>query len=372
MQLHGFSIFMGVLIGFLAGRRPNANYLAAVSTTTGGGLRGDCTIPHHPANTYVLSVVGSKHDDAVADIIAERDASQRQPPAMFILNSMESKHATSSSSTTAIPPQDVTTPTTGAGAFSRPPSSSDIVLTVLTGLKGVSEFDVAADALFAHALAYETPDRKDFVLEEWTKQTTGGLVDQDRVLLSKMYREADSVFEYGLGESTFIASLVGVPRYSGIDSDPEWVAMARKQSLPHFRFYYADVGDTKAWGMPAVDLPKNALNYQAAPLLAEPLPFDVYMVDGRWRVPIVALSFLHASARGANHDDTKVLLHDCQGNATYSDLDNVLERRSDYTKLNEILELVNHSYRKLCVFKRKATTTNKDLLKFWEANAYSA
>ena len=40
-------------------------------------------------------------------------------------------------------------------------------------------------------------------------------------------------------------------RFSGIDSDANWVASARKESKAnHFRFLFADVGDTGPWGMP--------------------------------------------------------------------------------------------------------------------------
>lgn len=75
--------------------------------------------------------------------------------------------------------------------------------------------------------------------------------DADRLTLGDLYYNANSVFEYGLGESTLIAAHTGVPRYAGIDSDAEWVAQARKNSkLDHFRFNFADIGAIQAWGNP--------------------------------------------------------------------------------------------------------------------------
>ena len=253
-------------------------------------------------------------------------------------------------------------------------TNTNIRLSVLKGLKTISEFDIAAESLFEQTIQKDKPPlpRNNFELSLWTKKTTGGLSDHDRRLLASIYRDAESVFEYGLGESTYIAAEVGVPRYAGIDSDPVWVSMARNQSLPHFRFYFADIGTTANWGWPQKPHPKNELNYQAVPLLSEPLSFDVYMVDGRWRVPIVALSFLHASARGASHNHTQVLLHDCYGNETLTDRDLKAfqpKRVIKYVKLHELFKIVNHSQSMLCVFKRKETTTNNDILKFWKDNA---
>ena len=50
-----------------------------------------------------------------------------------------------------------------------------------------------------------TPPSKEFDLSKWKNNGTGGLMDKDRVLLAQMYRNASSVFEFGLGESTLIA-----------------------------------------------------------------------------------------------------------------------------------------------------------------------
>jgi hypothetical protein len=96
MHLHGFSLFTGVLIGFLVGGRPFGNYLETIYT--GGGLRGGSTIARCPTTINDLGA----------------DASQRQPRVMFVLTSMENDHATSSS-TAAIPLTIITEPTTDAG-----------------------------------------------------------------------------------------------------------------------------------------------------------------------------------------------------------------------------------------------------------------
>jgi hypothetical protein len=165
-------------------------------------------------------------------------------------------------------------------------------------------FDGMVDIAYQHMLdrlpsSSSPEEQKTFDVTTWTDTTMGGLLDQDRQLLGRIYGQADSVMEYGLGELTYIANYVGVQRYAGIDSDPNWVAMARDKVSDHFRFYLADIGPTKAWGHPAwLDLGKQMLTFQLAPLMLEPRPFDVYMVDARFRFPCVLASFLHASAKG--------------------------------------------------------------------------
>lgn len=220
-----------------------------------------------------------------------------------------------------------------------------------------------AQALVNQSLNIQDTRRRDFVLSTWTNRTTGGLRDQDRVLLARLYREANSVFEYGLGESTYIANYVGVPRYAGIDSSVEWIDTTRKKVSSHFRFYYGDTGDIGDWGFPADPLlAKSAWQYQLAPLQSELEPFDVYMVDGRWRVACSLASFLHASARGARHSGTIVLIHDC---FQPKQPPPVLERKAEgrnYHVNDDILELVEHSQARLCVYKRKENTTDDLLL----------
>jgi hypothetical protein len=226
----------------------------------------------------------------------------------------------------------------------------------------VSAFDMAVAK--SHDVAFATlPSvlRKTFDVNTWTKTTTGGLRIADRTLLAEIYGQANSVFEYGLGESTYIADHVGVARYAGIDSDASWVANARDSVSTHFRFYFADIGETKAWGFPNKVLPKSILDYQVVPLVAEPEAFDVYMVDGRWRMACLMLTFLHASARGADSSQTIVLLHDC---LIAPDID----RREEYLKAEHLLDLVRHSGDRLCVYQRKPATTDEELYAIWLQN----
>lgn len=213
------------------------------------------------------------------------------------------------------------------------------------------------------------PPARPFNLVEWGKKTAGGLMDQDRLYLAKLYGQAESVFEYGLGESTYIADHVGVRRYAGIDSDPVWVGLARANVSSHFRFYLADIGETKRWGFPEDNLTKSVFQYQMGPLVSEPEAFDVYMVDGRWRFACMMAAFLHASAHGAPHTKTTVLLHDCMANPDehIGAVESGAPRkhyRMHYHDADHLLRL-EHSGGVLCAYHRLETTTDEQLLDMW-------
>jgi hypothetical protein len=219
-------------------------------------------------------------------------------------------------------------------------------------------------------------------LQAWSPfSTDGGLTDQDRILLAKYYRQATSVFEYGLGESTRMASWLQVPRYAGVDSDPNYVTKIRfllqqqdETYASHAHFYFADVGDITEWGMPKDSLPKNVYNYQIVPLLAEQDPFDVYLVDGRYRVACVLAAMLHAGGGrgGGKQTNATVLLHDCfpPGYVAIDEIEQIqLDARRFYHVVDSLLTMIDHSGSKLCVYQRKPTTTDEQIYQLWKAYA---
>jgi hypothetical protein len=244
----------------------------------------------------------------------------------------------------------------GGGGNSAPPDASG-------GSSSGSGFDAIVET--ARRFTFRRPPRNKkprprFDAAAWDQKGDGGLTDRDREMLGRIYGAADSVFEYGLGESTRIAARVGVPAYAGIDSDPNYVADTRARVPSHFRFYFGDIGKTRMWGFPTQNLTKAVWDYQLAPLLAEPHPFDVYMVDGRYRFPLLLASFLHAEARGeANLTRTVVLVHDCW-RPPYHRADphlELFERTTD----TEAGEEADH----LCAYRRRPDTRSEDLVALW-------
>ena len=55
--------------------------------------------------------------------------------------------------------------------------------------------------------------------------------------------------------------------------------------MEHFRFIFADIGETVKWGRPKNQgLQKIPFIYQRAPLNDEMEPFDFYLINGRYEV----------------------------------------------------------------------------------------
>eukprot|EP00557_Chaetoceros_sp_GSL56_P003055 CAMPEP_0176491812 /NCGR_PEP_ID=MMETSP0200_2-20121128/8635_1 /TAXON_ID=947934 /ORGANISM="Chaetoceros sp., Strain GSL56" /LENGTH=299 /DNA_ID=CAMNT_0017889273 /DNA_START=119 /DNA_END=1015 /DNA_ORIENTATION=+ len=217
-----------------------------------------------------------------------------------------------------------------------------------------SKFDIIKQTLYKEASNIAKTTRKKITLEEGWKRGTGGLDDTDRMVLGELYYNATSVFEYGLGESTLIAAFTGVPRYSGIDSDPVWVTKARKEAgQDHFRFYYGDIGDTASFGNPVDNtLQKIHYNYQMSGLALEDSAFDVYLVDGRYRVACASLSFLHAIKTGGDMEKVRVGIHDNDQSAR------------GYAEFKTVADVVIEN-KKLWVYKLKQGITEDDLYNLW-------
>lgn len=222
-------------------------------------------------------------------------------------------------------------------------------------------FDKIQNILFNKAiqtptLSSDATPRERLSLKGWSRGT-GGLNDQDRFLLGELYYYACSVFEFGLGESTLIAAKVGVPRYAGVDSDARWVARSRTNTeMSHFRFSFADIGDTKYFGHPAdPTLSKIGYDYQIAPLAVEQKPFDVYLVDGRYRIACACASFLHAIKHGGDMTKVLVAVHDND------------KPKRGYQSFLGIADVVFQA-KKLWVYKLKENFTEEDIFKLWEAS----
>ena len=173
-------------------------------------------------------------------------------------------------------------------------------------------FDYIAESAFDRSQLQ--PHRERETNYTW-ERGNGGLDDSDRDLLANLYGSVESVFEYGLGESTRLAAAAKLVRYSGVDSDAQYVANSRNSAPSHFKFYFADIGPTREWGNPKELLRKQSIQYQIAPLLSELRPFDVYFVDGRFRVACVCASILHASKFGGF--ESVVLMHDYKARPQY-------------------------------------------------------
>jgi len=214
------------------------------------------------------------------------------------------------------------------------------------------------------------------------------LEDPDRALLGELFYNAGSLFEFGLGESTYIASETNIPRYAGVDSDPSWIALAREGALSspstnlelwtdtdkqrkgaHFRFYFADIGPTGRWGYPqksseddfhlaSLKRHIDSFNYQFSALEVEKEAFEIYLVDGRFRVACAALSFMHAISRGGDMSKVRVIIHD------------IGKSYRGYSVLLGLTEIVNETS-KMWVLKLRPNVNSPELFQLWLDNYFT-
>lgn len=141
---------------------------------------------------------------------------------------------------------------------------------------------------------------------------TGGLCDADRSVLAVLYSAARRVFEYGLGESTKLAAEMGVPRYHGVDSDAAWVSNVQSEApKTGYNFTFQNIGPTREWGNPVNCTPRPSFEtYSKTPFETGAQSYDMYFIDGRFRVACTAQAFLHASSGGSDNDAPVVVVHD--------------------------------------------------------------
>lgn len=243
--------------------------------------------------------------------------------------------------------------------------------------KSSSGFDILQKKLYTKATS-SSPDnnsnnkyktkRKKFNLDSSWKRSSGGLNDQDRIALGNLFYNITSLFEFGLGESTYIAATTNsISRYAGVDSDALYVSTVRdnlhyEYNISHYQFYFADIGPTKEWGKPISskkNIPlKSWYNYQIVPLASQHQPFDLYLIDGRFRVACVCMSFLHAMKyNGDMSSVVKVVIHDA------------IKRKKEYSVIRRIGRLVDMKG-ELKVYMLRGNVTEEDILDLWEDYAH--
>ena len=96
------------------------------------------------------------------------------------------------------------------------------------------------------------------------------------------------------------------------------------------------------------------MQYQLAPLLSELDSFDVYLVDGRYRVACVCVAFLHASKYQENKSSVSVLLHDYRERPIYHAVE----------EFASVIETTPNG--KLVRLQRKFNSTDEDIFNVWK------
>ena len=184
----------------------------------------------------------------------------------------------------------------------------------------------------------------------------GGMTPPEQELLARLYANATSVFEWGMGSSSLLASHAGIERLTAVDSASTWVdkvsgMLAEKN--PSYKFWHVDIGPVGDWGRVSTKRVANVKerfpNYSLQVDRVSP-PADIYLVDGRFRVACACRALLHGRA------DSLVLVHDFE--------------RPEYHILLTLADKVGNED-KLVVLRRKATTADDAILALWEMYKYN-
>jgi len=132
----------------------------------------------------------------------------------------------------------------------------------------------------------------------------GGMTSEERDFLASAYTKQTTVFEWGMGASSVLANIIGVERLVSVDNVDEWVEKTRQMvSNNNYDFHYVDTGKIRDWGKPTEPKSDKWLNYSAK-VNDEKESFDVYLVDGRFRVACACAALLHAK------ESSYIFIHD--------------------------------------------------------------
>jgi len=108
-------------------------------------------------------------------------------------------------------------------------------------------------------------------------------------VLRRLLGQAKGYFEYGCGGSTAIANeMVNLLRITSVETDYDW-AKSVHESCPDVNMIWVDIGPTKDSGQPVDDMLR--LGWPRVPEVwtQASQPYDLVLIDGRFRVACAAL-----------------------------------------------------------------------------------
>ena len=174
----------------------------------------------------------------------------------------------------------------------------------------------------------------------------GGMDAQEIRLFSNILANVTSVFEWGMGTSTLLAYKQNIKTLTAVDSSSIWVeSLKTKLHESSYVFKHVDIGPVMGWGMPVDNKFKKQWPKYSQTVNENHMAFDVYLVDGRFRVACACMALQHG------HEESLVIVHDWN--------------RKQYHILLTLSNIV-HLVHNLVVLKRKPDLNLKKLRQVWE------
>ncbi|WP_197038228.1 tetratricopeptide repeat protein [Billgrantia saliphila] len=131
----------------------------------------------------------------------------------------------------------------------------------------------------------------------------------ERSLFQDVLKNAKRYFEFGSGGSTVWAVKMGLTAY-GVESDANWVSALKSSLGERCQIEVVDIGPTREWGYPvSLEAAGKFQDYSRA-ILAHDSPFDLILVDGRFRVACVITAIQHLLSHHVDPNETRIFIHD--------------------------------------------------------------
>jgi len=125
--------------------------------------------------------------------------------------------------------------------------------------------------------------------------------------------------EFGAGGSTCLAAHLVSEAIVAVDSSKEWLnkveeSCARNATALQPTLIHADIGELTHWGWPAGQTHREHWPKYHEAVLSAPdvLPFDTYLIDGRFRIACFMQSLIHC------RPDSLILIHDFPPRPSYA------------------------------------------------------
>lgn len=131
----------------------------------------------------------------------------------------------------------------------------------------------------------------------------------ERKLFKKYLKKAKHYFEFGSGGSTVWAVEEGL-RVEGVESDAKWVRALKDKLGDKCQVESVDIGPTKEWGLPVSGEFQHHFSKYSQAIHCHKQPFDLILVDGRFRVACTIASVIHITEHMHNQEMARIFIHD--------------------------------------------------------------
>ena len=90
----------------------------------------------------------------------------------------------------------------------------------------------------------------------------GGMTTDERAFLRDVYTDTTSIFEWGMGASSVLASEMRIPILVSVDNAKDWVHKTSSTvNNKNYAFHWVDTGEIGKWGKPTQPATQQWLQY---------------------------------------------------------------------------------------------------------------